>query len=975
MPVYDGLGGMVSPVFVGREAELGRLRAALERTGAGAAQTLVVGGEAGVGKTRLVEELAREAAELGMLVVSGRCAEVGVEGLPFAPFVEGLRALTRSAGRSMVDEVGAPTDRLLERLVPTVGAVASPLTTSQLLELVLDLLEELAATAPLLLVIEDLHWADASTRDLVAFLTRNLRGVPVALLVTYRSEEVGRRHPLRTLLSDWERDRDVTRVGLARFDREEVRSQLAAILGEPPATEVLDVVHERSEGNPFLVEEVLSLVRSGDPGSLPPSLRDVLLARADALSPDAQRMLQVAAAAGRAVPERLLVGVSGLGDADALAALRQCVEAQLLVVDAADGYAFRHTLARDATYDDLLPGERVLLHSAYADTLARHPELLDGASVSVAASLAHHAYAALDLTRALQASVEAGNEALGRLAPHEALAHFERALLVWPRVPPEDRPEQTDLAALLTRAGGAAYQAGELDRAAALIEEASAQLPHDASWTRRSEVTLHLARTQIGRARLDTAHALLRELVDGLPVDGADRERAEAMAALAGVLVRQGELVQAGDLAREASRLATAEGAEAIAADAQITLGASYTLRGRADEGETETRAGLELALRTGEAYTALRGYINLSDQLESLGRSAEVIESGTPGIELAVRSGMRRSLGAFLQANLAESLMHTGSWGRAQAMITGALDWRPEGVFEATLQLLQAELALLLGDLDQVERARLRSEATADNSDPQYALPQKALEVELLRERREYTAGAALGAAALAAATTEYDELHWRYAWPLLWSSLRSAVEAVLVGEADSVPATLRDQVGRWPATSRLTHGYALLCRAELDRLADNAMWADAHDAWQEIGWPWPQAYALLRQAEAAAEHGETDAAATPLRAAWRLASDLGAVPLLREAERLARRARIVLDEAHQQAPADPLVSLGLTGREREVLLLLAEGRSNPEIARELFISPKTASVHVSNILTKLGLTSRVQAAALVHRLGPAEA
>ncbi len=968
---------MVSPVFVGRVPELARLRVALHRVGAGSAQTIVVGGEAGVGKTRLVEELVHEADRLGMLVVSGRCVQVGVDGLPFAPLVEGLRALARGPGRTRSDEVGAPAQALLERLVPGPGTAAPPLTTSQLLELVLGLLENLATTAPLLLVVEDLHWADASTRDLVAFLARNLRGSPVALLVTYRSDEVGRRHPLRALLSDWERHRDVTRVELTRFDREEVRAQLTAILGEPPAPAVLDVVHERSEGNAFLAEEMLSLVRSGDPGALPPSLRDVLLARVDALSPRAQQTLQVAAVAGRSVPERLLVAVSGLDETDALAALRECVEGHLLVVDAADGYAFRHALARDATYDDLLPGERVLLHSKYADVLTRQPELLDGSSLSVAALLAHHAYAGLELARALDASVTAGREALAGQAPHEALAHFERALLVWPRVAPEDLPEGTDQPDILARAGYAAYQAGELDRAAALLEEAAAQLPADPAPDRLADVTLGLARTDLGRGRLDAARDLLSEFLGRLPGGEVSRNRAEVLAALANVLVREGELVQAGDLAREASEVATKVGAVAIAADARITRGAAYALRGRPEEGETETRAGLELALASGEAYTALRGHINLADLLESQGRSAEAVETAAPGIELAVRSGMRRTLGAFLQGNLAESLMHTGSWARARALLAAAVEWQPEGVFEATVQLMDAELSLLTGDLDRARHARGRAEATADLGDPQFALPLAALDVELRREAREHAAGAALGSAVLAEATSSHEELHWRYAWPLLWSSIRSGVDAVLVGEADGVPASLRDHVEAWPAASRLAEGYRLLCRAELDRPAGNDGWPDVHRAWHEIGWPWPQAYALLRQAEAEAERGDVDAALAPLQQAWRTARDLGAVPLVDDAERLARRSRIALADA--DAPdagsgEDPLGGLGLTDREREVLLLLADGRSNPEIARELFISPKTASVHVSNILTKLGLSSRVQAAAVVHRLAPSE-
>jgi len=392
--------GLVSPVFVGRDTELATARGLLDRAVAGDAAQLLVAGEAGVGKTRFVEELAGHAREQQMRVLSGRCVQLGTDGLPFAPVAEALRELVRETGGERLDELLGPARELVNRLVRSSGTTAAqpqpPLTSSQLLELALGLAERLSDERPLLLVIEDLHWADRSTMELAAFLAQNLRGLPAALAFTYRSDEVDRRHPLRGLLADWERARTFTRIELARFGRDEVRAQLAGILGATPEPSTFDLVYDRSEGNAFLVEEMLSVVRSGDPRGLPPSLRDVLLARVDRLSEAAARLLRLAAVAGRSVPERLLVAVSGgsggSGDTDdvaALAAIREAVEAHLLVVDEAGyGYRFRHALARDAVYDDLLPGERVRLHAAYADALARDQRLLRDTDLSVAASLA-----------------------------------------------------------------------------------------------------------------------------------------------------------------------------------------------------------------------------------------------------------------------------------------------------------------------------------------------------------------------------------------------------------------------------------------------------------------------------------------------------------------------------------------------------------------------------------------------------------
>jgi DNA-binding CsgD family transcriptional regulator len=369
------------------------------------------------------------------------------------------------------------------------------------------------------------------------------------------------------------------------------------------------------------------------------------------------------------------------------------------------------------------------------------------------------------------------------------------------------------------------------------------------------------------------------------------------------------------------------------------------------------------LALASGDAHTTARGYINLSDACETLGRSTEAAEVAEAGIAFAQRSGLLRSVGAYLVGNLAESLVHLGDWARARMLIDDALADGPEGVFELTLQLIGAELAALAGDLERsrtmLERAQV---LTIGPDDDQFALPLVTLEAELARAGRDHAR-----AVRIVLDNLNRDDRSPRYAWPLLWVGVRAEVERALADPAGTIAERLGSLVATMPATDAPTQGYRALCEAELGRLGGTADWDDACAAWRKLGWAWPLGYSLLRQAEAQAERREP--ARESAVEAWTIAGRLGAGPLLSEVQALARRAGIDLDE--QSRPADPLAALGLTAREQEVLKLVATGRSNPQIARELFISPKTASVHVSNILGKLGLTSRVQAAALLHRLG----
>ncbi len=340
--------GVVSPVLIGRRQELAALAALVQQATDGEPAVALVAGEAGVGKTRLVSELASAASESGFCVLTGQCIELGGEGVPLAPLVDALRVLARIIPAGELDELLGPAAPGLARLLPELphganaAAPGDSLQAGQLLELVLGLLGRLSAARPVLFLIEDLHWADQSTLDLAALLVRSLRAVRVLLVMTYRSDELHRSHPLRPLVSGWERIRSVDHIELRRFDRDEVRAQLTAILGGEPVIAVADEVFDRSGGNAYLVEEIAGAVRDGgDPGDLPPLLRDVLLTRLDAMSPAAQRLVRTASVARRVVPDRLLAEVAGMGEAELFSALREAVEHHLLLVDHSGyGYAW-----------------------------------------------------------------------------------------------------------------------------------------------------------------------------------------------------------------------------------------------------------------------------------------------------------------------------------------------------------------------------------------------------------------------------------------------------------------------------------------------------------------------------------------------------------------------------------------------------------------------------------------------------------
>jgi len=1003
---------LTSATFVGRTEELARLAAAADRAAAGTPTAVVVGGEAGVGKTRLVGELVASARQAGATVLVGGCVELGGEGLPFAPLIEALRGFVRDLDEPELAQLVPGRARVeLARLLPELGPggpgpdaagswVGGPgaeprgsgLGSEQrrLFELLLVLLERLGSERPTVLVVEDLHWADRSTRDLLAFLVRNLRHGRLLLVMTYRSDELHRRHPLRPFLAELDRGRRAERLELARFGRDEVAAQLAGIQGTPAPPELTERIHARSDGNAFFVEE-LAATAAAD-GELPPSLRDTLLARIELLAEPTQQVLGVAAAAGARVGHDLLAEVAGLPDAELLAGLREAVSAHVLLVAADDGaYGFRHALVKEAVYAELLPGERTRLHARFAAALAGRDA---GGDPGLAAELAWHWYAAHDLERALPAAVEAGRAAERAFAYAEAQRQFERALELWDRVP--GATAGLDKAELLARAGEAAANAGAADRAVALVRGALAEVAPGRDPLLAGQLTERLG-FHLRIAGRPGAMEAYQEAI-GLVPPGPTVERARVLAGLGQALMLRARFAEAIATCEEAIQVARAAGSPAVETHALCSLGTAMARIEDPDDGLAALGEARRLAAELGLAKDEARACVNLSDLLNDLGRLEEAVVVAMEGIEVATAAGLRRTFGVFLAGNAAAALYNQGRWDETAELTAAYLELGDDEdlntvTLRQSMAMLDAGRGHFESALGHVRAARRLAgdEFIAVQYPPNLA----AAEAEVAAWRGRLEEAAAAVAGGLAALQGPLVDLR---ACLLLAIGLRVEGERARLATARHDHETLTDarlvadELVQWArgtfAGSRVAWRRAVLatCEAEWARVQgepDPERWLAAVAAWEESGHPYPLAVARWRAAEALlAGRGDRTLVAELLRRSHATASGLGAEPLRGELERLARLGRVDLRPRDPSgAPAGPTpeptdaaaagVALGLTARELEVLTLVAEGRSNRQVAEALFISAKTASVHVSNILAKLGVASRVEAAAVAHRHG----
>jgi DNA-binding NarL/FixJ family response regulator len=1015
-----------SKVLVGREADLAALRDALKRTRSAEPSTVLVGGEAGVGKTRVVEEFCRSAVADGAQVLVGNCLELGEEGLPFAPFAAALRELIHREGPGVLDG----RERDFARLLPEFGPADSPADARRgyLFELVASLFARLSEEHQLVLVLEDVHWADQSTRDLIGFLVRAARLPHVLLVATYRTDELHRGHPLRPFLAELDRVRGVQRLELDRLDRDGTAEMLTQLLGVEPEPRIVDTISERTQGNPFFIEQ---FALSGDPGcsDIPESLRDLLLSRVDQLPDVAQRVLRIAAVGGTRFAHDLLTRVAGLGEAELETAMRAIVAAQLVVVDPDGGYEFRHALVREAVHDDLLPGEHARLHARFAEAVEADPHLVPMGRAP--AETAHHWYAAHDYPKALVAAKRAAADAGGRYAFAEQTSLLQRVLELWEQVPDASGLLGISHLDLLEETALSAIDASDHMRAFTLTRAALADIDADAEplraarlLIRRSKLLCNMGKSN-GVREANEANRLLS------PAPNSP-ERVRLMAEVAYALggfdnveaARIAELVKAdaaelGDVVTEVS--------------GTIAFGRVCARQLGAEEGLALIEAAAARARETGDLPNLSRALVIISDALYELGRYEESAAAAAEGVPYADRVGVSRTTGVFLLANHAEALIAKGSWDEADARLAEAARWDPPGTLAVPWLRLRARLRLARG---HEGAERLVSQAVG-------FLGRSFLHDESRLAVQELRTAAALQldgpASAVTVANTALAEpaiiLQPRYGWPLLAvaaavfdraaaggpgrtsgtdpgsprdaspaspaiagddaaANARRGSTAVDAGRAPAAAAVdrasgngasraagaagpaaaaqeieeLRDRIRALAAEVPVRYGadraYAAQVAATLDHDVDR--WRAAVALWRDDGQRYPLAEALLGMAAAAAGAGDRAAAGEAIEEAVAITAALGASPLAEEADTLARRIG-VHTSGHPGAAGNEI----LTAREREVLRLVAEGQSNGRIAESLYISPKTASVHVSRIIAKLEVANRGEAAAVARRLG----
>ena len=691
-----------SPVLVGRSSPLSALDAALAEAGRGRPSAVMVGGEAGVGKTRLVSEFADRSRGAGARVLTGGCLELGADGLPFAPFTAVLRELLRDLGTTGVAGLlpgGAA--RELALLLPEFGEPAGPdgagEARARLFEQMLTLMERLADAGPVVLVIEDMHWADRSSRDLLAFLIRNQPSADgVMIVATYRSDELHRAHPLRPLLAELDRIGWVTRMDLGRLTREDTGQLAAQIIGREPEDDLLAAVYRRTEGNPLFVEALLG----GEPDSgLPESLRDLLIASVRRLPEETQEVVRVASAGGERTGHGLLAAVTGLDGSVLARALRPAVAANVLLTDS-DSYVFRHALIREAVHDELLPGERGQVHGRFAEAIGADPALVMPGRVAY--EQAYHWYAAHDTPRALTSAWQAAGH-LGRsLAYAEQLTMLSRVLELWEQVPDAAQRIGADHAAVLEAAVQAAELAGEDDRGVMLAQAALREIDAAAEPVRAALLLRACGHLKYHLGRADYAEDLMAA-VQLVPADPPSAARARVLGALAGHTLHvhggwdRPELRAA---AEEAVVTARRVGDAATEAAALVTLACAEPVGGNLERIRALLAQARAIASRVNAFDPLLQAAITESDLLEGAGRHELAATAARDGLQVAREYGLARTYGAVLAMNLAEPLTSLGRWDEASEVIERALPLFPPPVYRAGHWQLAGDIALARGDV-----------------------------------------------------------------------------------------------------------------------------------------------------------------------------------------------------------------------------------------------------------------------------------
>jgi DNA-binding CsgD family transcriptional regulator/tetratricopeptide (TPR) repeat protein len=958
--------------LVGRLAETSALDEALRMSAEGTEGgpvAVVIAGDAGIGKSRLAAEMSHRSAAAGWQLLSAGCLDLAEGSVPYLPLVDALRAFTEEELPPVLEHWRRGETE------PAAPELSPDMARGRVYAAYLDLLRARSDEAPLLLLVDDVHWADRATRDLLSYLIRGL-GTPqsqarVLVLLTYRSDELTRTSPVRAWLNQLLRLPAVSRLDLGPLDQADVTTQLASlgIFDRRQAQEI----YRRSEGNPFYVEELAAMWSAGDRHA-PEAVRNLADVRVGKLEPRVRDMVRLLAALGRPAGFELLQLLSSDPTEELVAGLHSAVDSAILTVDRdTSNYRFRHALLAEAVLDQFLPGERAAVHAIIAKVLAHRPTLSTGPG-----ELGYHQAAAGDLQAALASYLAAADDAERVFAFAAAGGYLERALELWARVPDAADATGRSRGDVLVGAAQNLARAGDFDRAVAYATTALAEPGIARNPERAAEVWGRIARYHLQDSNPATfaAYRMAAALLESAP-QARGRSRLAAEHALA--LAIWGRLDEAATQAERALRLAAEDGDLAARGLALNASGVARTSAGRIEDGERDLREALDLARAHGSIDDIGRAMMNLGHLLLCAGRNEESLELSETAIAENEASGLDLRRGAMNRNNASEALFALGRWDEAIAQadtVRNRIEFRNAGRMAC---IVLARVATARGEEDLTASLLSSVESHSHGKDEPEPVADRWL---VVAESAAWAGRYDEGRAAIAAGLELVAGTDAWYAARLCAVGLRLEAdrrlaaharrarteEAAARQRADELIATVADVVGPGEIEAWVAQARAEYLRLQLSDPFSSPVeeWTGVRDRWRSLGQPYPEAYASLRLAEAELAGGDRRAAARELSSAATLAERLGAAPLAALIADVGRRGGI-------GASRTPALD-GLTAREREILTMVVSGKSNRDIATALFISPKTVSVHVSALLRKFGVSGRgdLSAAAQSSALSP---
>lgn len=942
------------PSLVGRSVECAGLAAALARCRRGEGGVLLVSGDAGAGKTRLVTEAL--AGWAGCLLRGTATTGTGA----YAPIVDVLREAVDRFGADLLH----PHARIL---LPELGEPGPAADAPELVAAVRRTLRDVARQTPTVVVLEDLHWAQAATADMLPALAVSLAAEPLLLIATYRGEELPRTHPVRAMRSELRRAGRLVEVPLRPLGDADTTDLLTGCLGATPSPGLARAVREKSGGLPFYIEElagaltettslrtdgVLAMAK-GTELPLPDSVLDAVLLRTAGLRRRCETAVELAAVLGVRVDLPTLAGLVDATDVDLL------IDAGLLTEQTADTAVFRHALARDALYRAIPWARRRAHHRLVAEHLTGH----DAAPEAIA----EHWLAAHEPERARPLLLAAANRHCTVHAYRDAAAFGRRALAIWP----EDTDPDGRIGAL-QRLADCAEMCGEYDAAAATWGQVA-----EARQARGEVAAAAAAHRRIANAAgmlgdWAGARAAREAAVDAFAMAGDSAAAATERLALAEQLESAGHLNEALEIVVAAGKDADAANRVDLEALALALQGSIRAAMGETERGVAMARSGLRLALAERHPETAGRGYYDLAVALiraADYGASADAFESG---IELCRTHGIDDTQQACV-ACMAVAVRLLGDWDQALAIAHRVLDdTRTPELLRMVAEEERGLITVLRGDWRGVTN-RLRQAADFGRTNGVFGIEVGATwGVAVAADLADDRAGARRTVSVLLDRCHEVED--WVFALPALrWVATFLATH----GAHDDLArchrmiaaATTRNSSPKMLST--LAHAGGELALADGDAELSAAQFGRAVELLGGITAPFEHALSQLRWGTALAGCDERTAAVDTVTTAYRTARQLGAKPLARScASELAGMGESV-DRRLGRLAARTLEPAGLTRREREVVRLLADGRTNRQIAQELFLSTRTVDMHVRNLLTKLDSSTRTAAARRATELG----